>query len=312
MSVRKAVLAALSLLLVSPLDPAAEAQSAEARDTEARALRVASLVPFVSEAVAEWPGKAELVASVRRSLHQPVPDGVADLGSPHQPALEPLVAARPQLIVADERLHALLRPRLEDMGAEVLMVRADSVAATFDGLRAVARRAGSEAALEVRLAAIEERLAALSAPWAPQGAPREQQIAPTVLPLFGAPGSFLLVTPRTWLGDLLVRLGVGAERTPPGRETMPGYVLLADEVLAASHPDHVLLLAHGSPEVVAKAFAETWARYGNEEVPVHVLDPRIFSTNPGLRMAEAAEAVVALLSEATPGIASMKAAETVR
>jgi iron complex transport system substrate-binding protein len=290
MSPRRAVLAALSLLLAFPL---------VARAAEAEPLRIASLVPFVSEAVAEWPDKAELVAAVRRSMHQPVPAGVADLGSPHQPSLEPLVAARPQLIVADERLHALLKPQLEATGAEVLMVRADSVAATFDGLRAVARRAGTEAALESRLAAVEERLAALATPG-----------APTVLPLFGAPGSFLLVTPRTWLGDLLVRLGVGSERTPPGRETMPGYVLLADEVLAASHPDHVLLLAHGSPEVVAKAFAETWARYGNDEVPVHVLDPRMFSTNPGLRMAEAAEAVVALL--AAPRTASVKAAETVR
>lgn len=300
MSIRKAALAALSLLLTSPL---------VARSAEAEPLRIASLVPFVSEAVAEWPDKAKLVAAVRRSLHQPVPTGVADLGSPHQPSLEPLVAARPQLIVADERLHALLQPQLAATGAEVLMVRADSVAATFDGLRAVARRAGAEAALEGRLAAVEARLAALAAGLTLEGR-LPARGAPTVLPLFGAPGSFLLVTPRTWLGDLLVRLGVGSARTPPGRETMPGYVLLADEVLAASHPDHVLLLAHGSPEVVAKAFAETWARYGNDEVPVDVLDPRMFSTNPGLRMAEAAEAVVALL--AAPRTASVKAVETVR
>lgn len=277
MTLRKAALALLSLLACFSL-PALPAA--------AEPLRIASLVPFVSEAVVEWPGQAVLVAAVRRQLDQPPPAAVADLGSPHQPSLEPLVLSRPQLIVADERLHALLRPQLEATGAELLMVRADSVAATFDGLRAVARRAGAEAELEKRLAAVEKRLADLAAPG-----------SRTVLPLFGAPGSFLLITPRTWLGDLLARLGVSPLQTSGGKETMPGYVQLADEVLAASHPDHVLLLAHGSPEVVAKAFTETWGRFGHGGVPVHVLDPRLFATNPGLRMAEAAEAVIALLAE---------------
>ncbi len=272
MSLRRALPGLLALLLASP--------------ATAEPLRVASLVPFVSEAVPEWPGRALLVAAVRRQLDEPTPAAVVDLGSPHQPNLEPLVAARPDLIVADERLHALLRPRLEAMGAEVLMVRAESVAATFEGLRAVARRAGAESLLESRIAAVEKRLAALSTDG-----------HQSVLPLFGAPGSFLLITPRTWLGDLLARLGVPSERTSGGKETMPGYVQLADEVLAASYPDHVLLLAHGSPAVVAKAFGETWARFGHGEVPVHVLDPHLFATNPGLRMAEAAEVVVALLAE---------------
>ncbi len=284
MTFRKAALALLLLHLYSALG----ALPAGAQSTEAKPLRIASLVPFVSEAVAGWPHQAVLVAAVRRQLHEPVPAAVADLGSPHQPNLEPLVAARPQLIVADERLHALLRPRLEATGAELLMLRADSVAATFDGLRRVARRAGAEAELEARLLAVEKRLAALAAPG--QG---------PVLPLFGAPGSFLLITPRTWLGDLLLHLGVASERTPAGKEAMPGYVMLADEVLAASHPAHVLLLAHGSPDTVAKAFQETWAGFGQGEVPVHVLDPRLFATNPGLRMAEAAEAVVSLLSESS-------------
>ena len=169
------------------------------------------------------------------------------------------------------------------------MVRADSVTATFDGLRAVAPRAGAEVVLEGRLAAVEGRLAALAAPG-----------SPTVLPLFGAPGSFLLVTPRTWLGDLLVRL-----------ESVPSARLRAGRRCPATccSPTRCSQRATRTTCCCWRTAAPKWwprlsprpGPAGNEEVPVHVLDPRIFSTNPGLRMAEAAEAVVALLAQSSVG-----------
>jgi hypothetical protein len=112
--------------------------------------------------------------------------------------------------------------------------------------------------------------------------------AERVLPVFGAPGAYLLATGRTWWGDLLAKLG-RASVVPDGlAERMPGYVLLSDEVLAATRVDRVVLLAHGDPPAVARAFAADLDRLGRGDLPVQALDPALFATNPGLRLPEAA------------------------
>src|SRR5215510_1087634 len=65
----------------------------------AEPVRVASLLPFVSEAVGLVPGRAVVVASARTDLHTPPPAGIVDLGNPHAPDLEGLAAAKPGIVV---------------------------------------------------------------------------------------------------------------------------------------------------------------------------------------------------------------------
>ena len=118
-----------------------------------------------------------------------------------------------------------------------------------------------------------------------------------VLVLFGAPGSFVVVTERTWLGDLLRRLNfdnLGARVT--GSERHPGFVGVSDEVLAGLRPEIVLLVAHGDPDALRAAFEKKLAEGGawaglraSATRGVHVLPPALFTTNPGLGMAEAAQ-----------------------
>ena len=70
------------------------------RASAAEPVRVAALLPFVSEAVALVPAQAQLVAVARRDLRAPLPAGLVDLGNPHSPDLEGLAAARPGVVVA--------------------------------------------------------------------------------------------------------------------------------------------------------------------------------------------------------------------
>ena len=56
--------------------------------------RVATLLPFVEEALVLDPEHVEVVATVRSDLHVPVTGGVIDLGSPHSPSFERLAEAR--------------------------------------------------------------------------------------------------------------------------------------------------------------------------------------------------------------------------
>jgi len=280
--------------------PASEPAPAAARRAGTAPLRVASLLPYVGDAVLRLPeGAARLVAGVARP-GSTLPDGVADLGSPHAPNLEVLARARPDLVVGERRLHAALVAALGRAGGEVLLVDASSVDDTFAGLQQVADRLGAGAAMARRLAAARGELAALRQQATPHGGrPLD------VLPLFGAPGAFLAITDATWLGDLLDRLGYrnlaavqGMEKR--GREAFPGYLQLSDEVLVTLRPRAVLLVAHGSPQEVADAFQRQTAGGAWQGLGKHarVLDPALFADNPGLDLPLAARRLVETASAA--------------
>lgn len=259
---------------------------------QAEPLRVATLLPYVEDALRDLPSAkptVQIVATVRRTVDQP-PAGAVDLGTSHTPNFERIAASGAELVIGDERMHAALRPKLHATGAEVLMLRADSVQATLDGLLAVGRRVGAEREMAARIARTRADLASLKL-----GRPVE------TLVLFGAPGSFLLATPKTWLGDLIAELGFSNPVNPTlGGQSFPGYVQVNDEVLASLRPDLVLLVTHGDPAEMEQAFRratrerEAWRGLGEARLGVHVLPPRIFSANPGLRLGEAARHLVQL------------------
>jgi hypothetical protein len=81
---------------------------------------------------------------------------------------------------------------------------------------------------------------------------------------------------------------------------MPGYVPLSDEVLAGLRPELLLLLSHGDPTRVQAEFARRleggpWAGLrASAKRGVHVLDPVLFQSNPGLDVVAAARSLVAI------------------
>lgn len=264
------------------------ARSAGAESTPAR---VATLLPFVEAALTRVDGPYALVATVRRDLHTPVSGPAADLGNPHSPSTERLAEARPTLVIADRGLHAAQAASLAVGGAEVLLLDTRTVDATLAGLEEVGDRVGAGDAMRRETAAVRARLAALALP----------RPLPT-LAVFGTPASFFVVTERTWLGDLLERLAfANVGDVPGGDERVPGLVALSDETLAGLRPALVLLVAHGDPSAIHAGFAQRTAAGGpwsglraNAVRGVHVLDPALFTANPGLDLATAAEALVAL------------------
>jgi iron complex transport system substrate-binding protein len=253
-------------------------------------LKVASLLPYVDDALRQSPGRSQLVAGVRRGSASSTPKDLVDLGSSHTPSFESLAGSGARLVIGDGRLHGALRSKLEGVGAEVMMLDGGSVASTLDGLVQVGRRVGAEREMAAAVAATK-------------GAIRQLALRRPVrvLALFGAPGSFMVVTRQTWLGDLLgelrfrdVAAGVGASRS------FPGYAEVNDEVLASWRPDLVLLVSHGAPEEVDRAFRQRiagpgpWHGLAAARLGIHVLDPELFAANPGLRLDEAARRLVAL------------------
>jgi iron complex transport system substrate-binding protein len=281
----------VAILCLALLGAAAPSEPGAAPATGAAPVRVATLLPFVEDALRRVPAHATVVATVRRELHTPVAAGTIDLGNPHGPSFERLAEARPQLVIGDASLHAPLRGALARSGADVLLIDAASVDATFGALIEVGRRVGAEQELA---AAVNEARGALAALALPQPV--------SALALFGTPESFYAVTGRAWLGDLLARLrfeNLGARA--PGNERFPGLVALSDEVIATLEPRLVLLVSHGDPARIRDTFVKQVAAGGpwssirdSAGDAVHVLDPAVFSANPGLDLPRAARELVEL------------------
>ncbi|MBZ0114745.1 MAG: ABC transporter substrate-binding protein [Thermoanaerobaculia bacterium] len=287
---RSALAATVTVLLACALalPLAAEPSTSE----PAKATRVATLLPYVGEAILRADPSVQLVASVANQSGDPLPEGVIDLGSPHAPNLEQLALSRPDVVVADVRFHRSLTEPLSQSGAKLVLVNGSSINATFDGLREVARVVGNS---EGMLSTIETSRAKLVA--------LHLVDSPKVLPLFGSPGSYMAITPRTWLGDLLEEVGfhnVAADLV--GRETFPGYVQISEEVLMTLDPATVLLVTHGSPQAVLEDFQRQaerggpWKRFADH---VLVLDPDRFAANPGLDLPLAAAELITLVAEQT-------------
>lgn len=259
---------------------------------EARAdapARVATLLPYVADALGLMPQPRLVVASVRSEATKPPPGGVIDLGSAHAPNLERLLEARPTVIVADGVFQAAHLERLRATGVEVALVSSESVDATFAGLVDVASRVGQREAMEHEVARARSSLASSTL---------SRRVR--LLPLFGTPGGFFVITSQAWLGDLASRLGFeNVAATATGSSRIPGYVELSDETVAGLSPELVVLVTHGDQTAVRSAFVRRYAARGllsaaAAEERVRVVGPPLFGANPGLALSEAGRVLVAL------------------
>ncbi len=295
--IARAGLAALILCL-----PAGAALSESEAAADSAPHRVATLLPFVADALARIEGPFVVVAEVRRDLRVPV-TGAADLGTPHAPSLERLAEARPTLVIGDASLHAAQQERLAIGGAQVMLLDTRSVAATLSALDTLGSRIEAADAMRRETDAVRRHLAESRVV-----SPAKSKPVPT-LALFGASSSFLVLTERTWLGDLLDTLGFhNVGDVAGGDERFPGLVALSDETLATLQPELVLLVTHGDPAAIESRFAERTGGGGSWQSlrrtatrGVHVLDPKLFTANPGLGLVQAADALRALVSPAGEG-----------
>lgn len=286
----------LSLLLVAFVAFAAGApRPAPAVESVTTPVRVATFCPFVNEALAGAGDRAQVVATVRRSFHQPVPEGVADLGTPHTPNIEMLASSGATLVVIDRTSHAALAPKLTAQGLEVFEIDTSSVEATFSGLVALGKRTGASDVVDPRVERARSALAAQK--------PAEPE---RVLALMGTPSSFFVMTKKSWQGDLLAKLGfVNVAADVVGEERAPGFVPLSDEVLVGLAPERVLLVAHGDVAAVKQAFERrmqergVWRSPKDGSLPVvMVLPPERFLANPGLALPDVAQLLVSAAPQA--------------
>ena len=118
-------------------------------------IRVATLIPNVNSGLETDPSRYELVATVRTSMHAPAAAAPFDLGNPHSPSIEQLVASNPDLVIGDANMHARLSTQLAPLGLELLLVDTSTSGSLLEGLETVARRDPPSEILETRAQSFE-------------------------------------------------------------------------------------------------------------------------------------------------------------
>jgi ABC-type Fe3+-hydroxamate transport system substrate-binding protein len=155
-------------------------------------MRVVSLVPSLTEAIAVSTAGV-LVGATDWCMH-PVDLDVPRVGGTKNPAVDAVIALRPDLVVAneEENREADLQ-QLRDAGIEVDVTYVRTLAQGLTELRRVLAR------LEVAPAWLDEAAQA----WAP---PYEGRRRTAVIPIWRRP--WMAVGSDTFAGDVLARLGV--------------------------------------------------------------------------------------------------------
>ncbi|MBD8500325.1 heme ABC transporter substrate-binding protein IsdE [Paenibacillus arenosi] len=126
----------------------------------------------------------------------------------------------------------------------------------------------------------------------------EGKETPTVLILLGVPGSYLVATEHSYIGDL-VRL-LGGKNIVQGEKVE--FLASNTEHLQQANPDVILRAAHGMPEEVVKMFDEEfkkndiWHHFKAVQTGrVYDLEERLFGTTGNLAVEEALDALLPML-----------------
>lgn len=216
-----------------------------------------------------------------------------EVGMAMEPDMEIIRSLKPTDVLSATTLeHEFdLNTAFDDAKVPVTFVDMESVEGMYEGILNLGEKYDrTELAedivsnFEQKLSEIEERI--------------EGKESPIVLILLGVPGSYLVATENSYIGDLVKR--AGGVNAIQGEEVE--YVSSNTENLQQSNPDVILRAAHGMPDEVVEMFDKEfkenniWKHFkAVENNRVYDLEETRFGTTANLAAVEALEELVEML-----------------
>lgn len=170
---------------------------------------------------------------------------IPDVGNPMSPDMEKVLSLQPTDVLSVTTLQYDLEPKFKDLNMNAEFLNFESLqkmeneilkmGTKFDRVAKAKEITGQ---LDAKVAAVKKAIAGKK--------------SPKVLILLGVPGSYLVATEHSYIGDLVKIAG--------GTNIVQGesveYLASNTEYLQKSNPDIILRAAHGMPEEVVKMFDE--------------------------------------------------------
>ena len=177
-----------------------------------------------------------------------IPERYADatlLGSPMSPDMEILDSINPDWVLSPVSLYGDLQPKYEAAGYNYAFLNLSSVEGMFQSIIELGQLFDKEAEAE---ALVDE----FNSYMEEYNANHEDKEGPTVLILMGLPGSYVVATENSYVGDL-VKLA-GGKNIYAGEED--DFIAANTEDMLQKNPDIILRTAHALPDEVMEQFAE--------------------------------------------------------
>lgn len=216
-----------------------------------------------------------------------------EVGVIHNPNVEAILGLKPDLVMGvNVPFHQSLIPVLEKAGIPMVIQSLNTYEEVIETLRFYGELTGDQSAAEKKIAKIEETYNLAIARHGDRPAPKN-------LTVWGSPESYSMATSKSFVGDLITRLGGNNIADQSGAEG--GFVPLSMEYIAKADPEVIFLIAHSNDAKVGEKFQSDFAQNpvwkevkAVKNQRVYILPSHLFAVNPGTRIGEALN----ILSEA--------------
>ncbi|MFZ7757482.1 heme ABC transporter substrate-binding protein IsdE [Bacillus thuringiensis] len=209
--------------------------------------------------------------------------GLPEVGNPMSPDMEKVKSLKPSEVLSVTTLEYELKPVIDGVGMKANFLDLTSLKNMQSSISDLGKKYGREKQAEAVVTKLDKKVASIQKEV-------KGKKEPTVLILLGVPGSYLVATEHSYIGDLVKQLG--------GKNIVQGeqveYLASNTEYLKKADPDIILRAAHGMPAEVVKMFDkefktnDIWKHFAAvKNNRVYDLEERLFGTTGNLAAIEA-------------------------
>ncbi len=224
-----------------------------------------------------------------------LPDRYKDLpqvGMAMNPDLEILKSLEPDYVLSPASLQGDLQPKYAGAGVAALFLNLKSVEGMYASIKGLGDKFGRQKEAKALLDEFDAFMDTYEKT-------TEGKESPRVLVLMGLPGSYIVATESSYVGNL-VKLG-GGENVYGDGDGME-FLTANTEDMKTKEPDVILRTAHAMPDQVMEMFAEEfqtndiWKHFkAVQEGRVYDLDPSLFNMSANFSYPEALSSLQPLL-----------------
>lgn len=291
MNIKKKIIALLSVTMLTFMVGCSSSESNESNVTNSNGEEV---VVATSVAVTEILDKLGVEVSGVPTTSYELPESTKDateVGSPMNPDLEIIKSLNPTCVVSVDTLGSDFEKQFTENNIPSMFVNLSTV----DGLKETIVNLGekfdkSEKAVEI-IAELENKENELNL--------SKRENKEDILILFGAPGSVMVSTDNSYVGNL-VKIAGGNNIF---ESESSSFIQVNMEEIIKRNPDKILIMTHAVPEEAKKAVEEEFAKATWQQLDaiknnkVYYLENGYFGMSANLKVIEALDKLGAILNE---------------
>ena len=291
MNIKKKIITLLSVTMLTFMVGCSSSESNESNVTNSNGEEV---VVATSVAVTEILDKLGVEVSGVPTTSYELPESTKDatkVGSPMNPDLEIIKSLNPTCVVSVDTLGSDFEKQFTENNIPSMFVNLSTV----DGLKETIVNLGekfdkSEKAVEI-IAELENKENELNL--------SKKENKEDILILFGAPGSVMVSTDNSYVGNL-VKIAGGNNIF---ESESSSFIQVNMEEIIKRNPDKILIMTHAVPEEAKKAVEEEFAKATWQQLDaiknnkVYYLENGYFGMSANLKVIEALDKLGAILNE---------------